>query len=186
MDYSRQKPRPNILDRPLNKNKNEVSLSTFAFLFSEIIQYCQGRVESIPELEQKLSEFGKRVGIRVLEVIYVRERYQKRETELLRILYFLQTTVWKYLFGKNADLLEREQSDEQTYMISDRNIMVNTYVSIPKEMSGLNCGAFIAGITEAILEGSGFPARVTAHSVEEKGTTLLMKFEPEVIQREQK
>jgi hypothetical protein len=28
------------------------------------------------------------------------------------------------------------------------------------------------------------PARVTAHSVEEKGTTILMKFEPRVIQRE--
>eukprot|EP00123_Amoebidium_parasiticum_P001164 comp12212_c1_seq1/m.6982 comp12212_c1_seq1/g.6982 ORF comp12212_c1_seq1/g.6982 comp12212_c1_seq1/m.6982 type:complete len:189 (-) comp12212_c1_seq1:158-724(-) len=184
MDYNRSKQRLNILDRPIKQTKGEISLSTFALLFSEIIQYCQDRVESIPELEKRLSDIGQRVGIRVLELIYVRDKLQKRETELLRVLYFIQTTVWKTLFGKNADLLEREQSDDHTYMISDRDMLVNSYISVPKEMSGLNCAAFVAGVVEAILVGCDFPARVTAHSVAEKGTTILMKFESHVIQRE--
>ncbi|MCI18418.1 transport protein particle (TRAPP) component, partial [Trifolium medium] len=31
----------NVLDKPLNKGKTEVSLSAFAFLFSELVQYNQ-------------------------------------------------------------------------------------------------------------------------------------------------
>jgi hypothetical protein len=31
----------------------QVSLSTFSYLFSEIIRYCQDRVDSVPALEQK-------------------------------------------------------------------------------------------------------------------------------------
>ena len=42
-----------ILERPLIRPKFEVSLSAFAFLFSEIVQYNQNRVESIPDLEKK-------------------------------------------------------------------------------------------------------------------------------------
>jgi hypothetical protein len=41
-------------------------------------------------------------------------------------------------------------------MISDNDLIVNKYVSIPKEMSQLNAGAFVAGIVEAILDCSGF------------------------------
>jgi hypothetical protein len=42
-----------ILDRPLTKAKGEVSLSSFAFLFSEIVQYSQNRVASVADLERK-------------------------------------------------------------------------------------------------------------------------------------
>lgn len=45
--------RPGILDRPLAKGKGEVALSSFALLFSEIVQYCQNRVLSIGDLERK-------------------------------------------------------------------------------------------------------------------------------------
>ncbi|PPD89975.1 hypothetical protein GOBAR_DD13073 [Gossypium barbadense] len=34
----------NILEKPLSKGKQEVSLSAFAFLFSELIQYNQTRL----------------------------------------------------------------------------------------------------------------------------------------------
>lgn len=47
--------RPSIYERPLNKTRNaEVSLSAFSFLFSEIIQYTQNRVEGIEDLERRL------------------------------------------------------------------------------------------------------------------------------------
>lgn len=46
--------RPNIYDRNLNKTRTaDVSLSAFAFLFSEIIQYTQKRVSGIGDLERR-------------------------------------------------------------------------------------------------------------------------------------
>ena len=41
------------LERPLIKGKGDVSLSAFAFLFSEIVQYCQAKVQNIGELERR-------------------------------------------------------------------------------------------------------------------------------------
>ena len=47
--------RRSSLDRPLlvRGNKNEVGLSAFVFLFSELIQYSQQRVDTTDELEHK-------------------------------------------------------------------------------------------------------------------------------------
>lgn len=42
-----------ILDRQLPKGRGEVSLSAFAFLFSEIVQYCQATVSNVSELERR-------------------------------------------------------------------------------------------------------------------------------------
>ena len=42
-----------ILDRSVTKGKGEVSLSAFAFLFSEIVQYCQAKVSNVSELERR-------------------------------------------------------------------------------------------------------------------------------------
>jgi hypothetical protein len=41
-------------------------------------------------------------------------------------------------------------------MITDNELMVNKFISVPKDFSQLNCGAFVAGMIEAILEGSQF------------------------------
>mmetsp|Transcript_34088 Transcript_34088/g.89506 ORF Transcript_34088/g.89506 Transcript_34088/m.89506 type:complete len:185 (+) Transcript_34088:297-851(+) len=167
---------PGILDRPIGKGKGEINLSTFAFLFSEIVQYSHKRVDSIPALQEKLSDIGRRVGDRMLELLVMRERSSKRETKLNQFLLFIQMVVWKALFGKQADLLEKSSDADNEYLISDRDLLVNRFISVPPELKSLNCGSFVAGIVEAILNGAHFPARVTAHSVEEKGTTLLIKF----------
>lgn len=74
--------------------------------------------------------------------------------------------------------------------------MVNQYISLPKEMRGLNCAAFVAGIIEGVCDGAGFPTEgVSAHNVgdeaEQKGglwpnkTVFLIKFKPEVLEREE-
>jgi hypothetical protein len=41
-------------------------------------------------------------------------------------------------------------------MISDNEPMIDKFISIPKEISSLNCNAFTAGIVEAVLHGNGF------------------------------
>ncbi|KAI9143791.1 NO signaling/Golgi transport ligand-binding domain-containing protein [Paraphysoderma sedebokerense] len=175
-----------ILERHLNKTKSaEVSLGAFAFLFSEIVQYSQKRVNGIQDLERKLSELGYRVGIRVLELLIWREKNSKRETKILNVLYFINTLVWKALFGKAADSLEKSAQNEDEYMISDNELLVNKFISVPKELSQFNAGAFVAGIVEAILDGCQFPARVTAHSVPTESqplrTTILIKFDAKVF-----
>ncbi|ELV09980.1 Trafficking protein particle complex subunit 5 [Tupaia chinensis] len=97
-------------------------------------------------------------------------------------LLFVKGAVWKALFGKEADKLEQANDDARTFYIIEREPLINTYISVPKENSTLNCASFTAGIVEAVLTHSGFPAKVTAHW--HKGTTLMIKFEEAVIARD--
>jgi len=179
-----------LLERNLNRTKGaEVSLSSFSFLFSEMIQYAQKRVTGIQDLERRLNEFGYRVGLRMLELLVWRDRNPKRETRVLSILYFIHTALWKALFGKQADSLEKSTENEDEFMISDNEPVLTKYISVPRELSQLNCNAFIAGVVEAILDSAQFPARVTAHTVPIDGfplrTTILIKFDKEVLAREE-
>ncbi|KAF9824745.1 hypothetical protein SFRURICE_016854 [Spodoptera frugiperda] len=152
MSSSRSK--SSILDKPLSKGKGEVSLAFYALLFSEIVQYCQNRSHSIHELQTKLSDIGHDVGTRLLDLYFVRERNSKREIKLLNMLLFVKSTLWK----------------------------INKFISVPKDKGSLNCATFNAGIIEAVLTKSGFPAKVTAHW--HKGTTYMVKFEDSVIARD--
>lgn len=47
------RPKMSILEKPLSRGKGEVSLSCYALLFSEVVQYCQSRVNTIPDLQNK-------------------------------------------------------------------------------------------------------------------------------------
>lgn len=84
-------------------------------------------------------------------------------------------------------------------MITDNEPLVNQYISVPKEMSQLNCAAFVAGIIEGVCRGLGMGAAVSAHWVNnpnergEKGggeemwpgkTVFLIRFEEGVVERE--
>jgi len=88
---SRSQAPPSILDRPLGRPASSsggrgssgsgdgVSLSAFAYLYSELVQYHQSRVASISELERRLESAGYGVGLRVLELL----AYRAREVRLL-------------------------------------------------------------------------------------------------------
>ncbi|KAK8582002.1 hypothetical protein V6N12_072201 [Hibiscus sabdariffa] len=157
----------NILEKPLSKSKQEVSLSAFAFLFSELVQYNQTQVDNISELERRLEDAGYAVGARVLELLCHRDKGNRRETRLLGILSFVHSSVWKVLFGKAADSLEKGTEHEDEYMISEKDLL-----------------ALFVG-WKGVLDGAGFPAVVTAHFVPMEGlqrprTTILIKFAEEV------
>jgi hypothetical protein len=51
-----------------------VSLSAFAYLYLELVQYHQHRVASISELERKLEASGYGVGLKVLELLAYRSK----------------------------------------------------------------------------------------------------------------
>ncbi|CAI9576523.1 unnamed protein product, partial [Staurois parvus] len=105
-----------ILERSLARPKTEVSLSAFALLFSEIVQYCQNRVYSVSELQAKLSELGQQVGCRILDPLVMREKNGKRETKVISALLFIKVVAWKALFGKEADKLEQANDDDKNLL----------------------------------------------------------------------
>ena len=141
------------------------------------------------ELEQKLTKFGKNIGHKLADIITIRDRTKigtslgvntlsqvnpaklTRETGLLNMLLFIKSAVWKSLFGKDADKLEKSADEGEIYYIIDSDPLIATFVSGDENF---NVMAFAGGIVEAILEGANFPCDITAHH--HKGTTLMIKF----------
>ncbi|KAH7342782.1 putative CRAL-TRIO domain-containing protein C23B6.04c [Rhexocercosporidium sp. MPI-PUGE-AT-0058] len=174
----------------------ELSQASFAYLFGEMVSYAQKRVTGIQDLEKRLNVQGHPIGLKLLDMLLYREppRTQTRPLNIIALLQFITTVLWRHLFSRPADALEKSSNPEtpEEYMISDNEPVVNQYISVPKEMNQLNCAAFVAGIVEGVCDGAGFPARVTAHSVGkgEEGelwpgkTVFLVKFQPEVVERE--
>ncbi|KAI9698767.1 MAG: TRAPP subunit trs31 [Candelina mexicana] len=183
--------RKTIYDRNLNRSRTaELSRASFAYLFGEMVSYAQKRVSGIQDLEKRLNVQGYSLGLRLLDLLLYREppRSAQRPTRILALLQLITTTLWKHLFARPADALERSKDKEDEYMISDNDPLVNQYISVPKEMNQLNCAAYVAGIVEGVCDGTGFMARVTAHGVGTEmwpgKTVFLIKFEPEVLERE--
>ncbi len=160
------------MNTPLSRNfrgNREVSLSAFAWLFSETVYHAIKHAKGTHDLETRLAELGSQIGVRILELVSFRLSFPsttslagitssscKREIRLLGILHFIHTTVWKSLFGKTADSLEKSAERKEEYMISDNDLLVNRFISIPTEYGQLNCGAFVAGIIEGLLRSSQF------------------------------
>ena len=46
---------------------------------------------------------------------------------------FVKSTLWKTLFGKEADKLEHANDDERTYYIIEKEPLVNKFISVPKD-----------------------------------------------------
>ncbi|KAG2160161.1 NO signaling/Golgi transport ligand-binding domain-containing protein [Suillus bovinus] len=186
--------RPNIYDRNLNKTRtSEVSASAFAFLFSEVVQYTQKRVSGINDLERRLNTLGYRAGTRVLELMIWRaessSKAPKREIRFLPALMSIHTQVWRAVFGRPADAIEKSVENEDEYMIIDNDPPIERHISVPKDMNQLSCSSFTAGIVEAVLDGLGLPARVTAHNTPTQQfpsrTTILIKLDKSVLEREE-
>lgn len=195
--------RKTIYDRNLSRSKNaELSRAAFAFLFVEMIGYAQRRVTGIADLEKRLNTQGYPLGLKLLDLLLARQppgsAVSLRPTRILPLLQFIAQTLWRHLFGRPADALERSENDAAQYMLYDNEPLVNTYISLPREMSQLNCAAYVAGIIEGVCDGAGFATMgVSAHSVGEDGageakggmwpgkTVFLIKFTEEVLEREE-
>ena len=76
-------------------------------------------------------------------------------------------------------------------MIIDNEPLVNKFVSVPKEMSQLNCAAWVAGVVEGVCDAAGLSAECSAHSLEggKEGaapgrTVILVRFGESTMDRE--
>ncbi|KAF4553805.1 Transport protein particle subunit trs31-like protein [Elsinoe fawcettii] len=187
--------RKTIYDRNLNRTRqNEVSLSSFAHIFNSLISYHQARAPSVSDLEARLALSGYPIGVKMLDLLLYRQpqRSATRPTRLLELLQFIHTQFWRAMFGRTADALELSSSSSAEYMISDNEPIVSAYISIPKDMSQLNCAAFVGGMIEGICDAAGFATDgVTAHSAGEGDelwpgkTIFLIKFKKEIVEREE-
>lgn len=63
------RPRTSILDKPLSRGKGEVSLSSFALLFSELVQYSQSRVLTVPEMQNRWIQHKKKGNMKHVKLI---------------------------------------------------------------------------------------------------------------------
>ncbi|MCJ1275025.1 TRAPP subunit trs31 [Puttea exsequens] len=187
--------RKTIYDRNLNRTRTaELSRASFAYLFAEMVSYAQKQVTGIQDLERRLNELGYPLGLRLLPLLLHRSSTpthpSPRPTRILPLLQLIASPLWKHLFAKPADSIESSSTDPSEYMIIDNEPLVNTYISVPKEMSQLNCAAFVAGIVEGVCAGGGMKAAVSAHNAGEEGamwpgkTVILVRFEESVVKRE--
>ncbi|CAG5085418.1 Oidioi.mRNA.OKI2018_I69.PAR.g10889.t1.cds [Oikopleura dioica] len=171
-----------ILERPLSKGNQEFSLSLYTLLFAEMVRYCQDRANSLDDVADMLAEMGKDVGWRSIDLLYHREKKNKRDNKILDILLFIKKTLWTKLFGKEADKLEQAADDPRNYYVIEKEPIICKYISNPKDKSSLNCAAFAGGVIEATLCAGGFPCKVTTHW--HKGTTFMIQFDESVVNRE--
>ncbi|KAK4539343.1 hypothetical protein LTR36_000774 [Oleoguttula mirabilis] len=184
--------RKSIYDRALSRPPSSTSLPAFAHLFNTLITYHHAKSASVSEIEGRLNRAGYPIGIKMLDLLLYRQGGKAvRPTRLLDLLQFVHGVLWRGLFGRAADALEQSTSKREEYMIVDNEPVVNTYISIPKEMSQLNCAAFVAGIIEGVCDASGFGTEgVSAHWGEGDEmwpgkTIFLLRFQEKVVEREE-
>ncbi|OGE53182.1 hypothetical protein PENARI_c008G11966 [Penicillium arizonense] len=198
--------RKTIYDRHLNRSRNaELSRASFAYLFGEMVTYAQRRVTGIQDLEKRLNEQGYPLGLRLLDLLFYRSTSTSssalsssstsssppnRPLRIITLLHLIHGPLWRLLFGRSADALEHSVSPDtpNEYMITDNDPLVNTYISVPREMSMLNCAAFVAGIIEGVCDGCGFETKVSAHNQPTEmwpsRTVFLVRFGDSVMERE--
>jgi len=150
-------------------------------------------VNGIADFERKLNTLGYRMGMKLLELYYWRtegsSRAPKREVRFLAVLSTMGSTMWKAIFGKPADAIEKSVTKDDEFMLIENDPAITKFISVSRDMSSLSCSALTAGVVEAILDGLGFPARVTAHNVPTDAfpnrTTILIKLDRSVLEREE-
>ncbi len=65
----------------------------------------------------RLEDIGVGVGLRLLEILCFREKNSKRDIRLLDVLKFVHTSLWKYLFGRQAKDLEQSNTVGEQHAI---------------------------------------------------------------------
>lgn len=153
----------------------------------------------------RLNEQGYPLGLRLLDLLFYRSTSTSssalsssstsssppnRPLRIITLLHLIHGPLWRLLFGRAADALEHSVSPDtpNEYMITDNDPMVNTYISAPRDMSMLNCAAYVAGIIEGVCDGCGFETKVSAHNQPTElwpsRTVFLVRFGDPVMERE--
>ena len=104
---------------------SNVSMSAFAYLYSELVQYHQNRVDSISELERRLESSGYGIGLKTLEL----QSYRSKEVRTLGGVEFLQWCDFKILkfsllVSSTLTVQKRNKVDEYSSICIDTNLEI--------------------------------------------------------------
>ncbi|KIK50386.1 hypothetical protein GYMLUDRAFT_101307 [Collybiopsis luxurians FD-317 M1] len=94
----------------------------------------------------------------------------------------IHTQIWRAVFGRPADAIEKSVENVDEYMIIDNDPLIERHISVPRDLTGLSCSSFSAGIVEAVLDGL---AHYTPTSTHPTRTTILIRLEKSVLDREE-
>lgn len=183
-------PSSSVLDRALPRPRVDVNESLFATLFSEICRYSIQNAQDVASIELKLSSLGYDVGWRMLELV---QQYQvqanknyvmHRETRLIPVLQFITSSCWQFIYGRALDSLERSTEGQDTYLISEKDPLPCKFASVPRDFGELNLASYNAGIIHGLLAAQDFECTVQAHFAGAGKVVYVVKFDPEVMDRE--
>lgn len=128
------------------------SSSAFSFLLSEYIQYSIDRTRNIEQTDLELSKLGYQVGLRIFEHL-CSFRKQKLTNNIIDVLFFIKNIVWKEIYLKDADSVEK--IDERNYLLVEKYSLISRY------MDG---SAFNVGLVKSILDSCHIRTNgITAH-----------------------
>jgi hypothetical protein len=119
------------------------------------------------------------MGVRLLELYSLRDgKGQRRVPTPVGMLQFIQTTVWKALFGRPIGGLEKSnQSDSCEYFMFEREPVTNRFASVPRSLGQLNCASLLAGVINGVLDAAGLPSEVAAcWNANQTQTVYVVKF----------
>lgn len=165
----------------LPDKSTKIPKSTYALLFSEVVQYCHQKVNSLEQFSKQLKAIGYPIGCTILEVMAQSSQPIKRYPSEVPTLIQIREKIWPFLFGYQANDLEQQVDDANCYMLYDNKPMIVKYISHPQDIKNhFSCCSFVAGIVEGILCSSGFPCQVSTHPSPEQNAPerviYLIKF----------
>ena len=79
----------------------------------------------------RLETLGYSIGQKLIEMISCRDRATKRETRLVGMLQYVSNVLWKHLFGKAADNLERSMENEDECRFHRLTLSLSRCISPP-------------------------------------------------------
>lgn len=104
--------RPFVSAPLVKKPQIKASVSSLHYIFNSIVEHAMSVTGPSGNYDDKLHEIGFRIGWRLLPLVALRERPNKREVRLLPLLTFISTSCWKYLFNRSGELFKSTDSEE--------------------------------------------------------------------------
>jgi hypothetical protein len=90
------------------------------------------------------------------ELCVFRDKNPKREQKIVDQLRFITNVVWKTLYGKTADELQKTPNVDSQYMIYEVMPLESRFISLARGMTNLHCSYFTAGVIKGVLAASAF------------------------------
>ncbi|KAL7715195.1 Transport protein particle subunit trs31 [Entamoeba marina] len=135
--------------------------------------YQEKDVVTTSQFHDKLFDLGFNVGMRMLELICIREKECGREITVDNVVSFIAKDMWRILFGYQVDI-GRVRGKPNEFLITDKGLIVTEFICSDKR--GFYCVSYVAGIAQACLDGFDFKGNV-GYGEDDDGPYLHIVFQ---------